>query len=780
MSATTADLYAAVSFGSPGSRVTRKIWAGETVRVWAEFFDQTGEYATAGSVSMRVRAPDGTTYSYSGTDLSSGGTGLLYRDVTVSAAGTWLVRVACVSPQAAVYERTLDVLSSGIAADTIPPPDVADDTGGFLLVGTRDQAIATDIPDAVAWVGTAVGSAFGDGGGALYRNAETEPQHAAKFQSADGRWWEADLQSASAALVGADAVHLLAHVPPERHAEILDGISTWDAAPALRAALAEAISSNRRVLVLPPGRICLASADPNTNVYAAKLSGVTGLRIVGAGDHLTTLWSAPDANLSSFSLSECEDVHLSDFTVDVQQENQSQHGYHGIRGEKLLRCSIRRVRILNSAGYGIGLQYDSEYVSRFQQLLLEDVYIKDSFGDGLDIKNGSSLNSDIVLRRVMVQDPGRGDPSDPITGVDCRGPVNVESSFVKYTHPGEAAHCGFRVRQDDATHGIGGQFTSFTNCRVDGPETGSSILGFGIYNAGVKLTGCHASHCSRGFQTSGSEEPHTRGIAIIGCSAENCGAAFEIGGGSNNVRLIAPHARNCTGEGVRINSATATTIVAALIEDCYDGIRGLNDTDDVTVISSRVINCTRSYTFPIDASCSVFNSPEFAGNVDLWGASKAILLRLQQDGESGNYLSITNSDAPTLSAAGADENIPLVITSKGTGIVTFSAGTEVLRLRAKADSIQRLNITPDSSGGAVTLQAVSIDTDTSDTGRVLLCGSGTDGSVGLGTTTDKIGFFGAAAVAQPAVTGSRSGGAALQSLLSALHTLGLITNASEA
>ncbi|MFF7200532.1 hypothetical protein [Streptomyces sp. NPDC008141] len=47
----------------------------------------------------------------------------------------------------------------------------------------------------------------------------------------------------------------------------------------------------------------------------------------------------------------------------------------------------------------------------------------------------------------------------------------------------------------------------------------------------------------------------------------------------------------------------------------------------------------------------------------------------------------------------------------------------------------------------------------------------------LGTT---LGFYGSAAVAKPTVTGSRGGNAALDSLLSALATLGLITNSTSA
>jgi len=48
----------------------------------------------------------------------------------------------------------------------------------------------------------------------------------------------------------------------------------------------------------------------------------------------------------------------------------------------------------------------------------------------------------------------------------------------------------------------------------------------------------------------------------------------------------------------------------------------------------------------------------------------------------------------------------------------------------------------------------------------------------FGTPVDRFGLFGATPVAKPTVTGSRGASAALQSLLTALANLGLITDSS--
>jgi hypothetical protein len=57
---------------------------------------------------------------------------------------------------------------------------------------------------------------------------------------------------------------------------------------------------------------------------------------------------------------------------------------------------------------------------------------------------------------------------------------------------------------------------------------------------------------------------------------------------------------------------------------------------------------------------------------------------------------------------------------------------------------------------------------------------GTGMTVRIGAETGSIGFFDGAGVAQPEITGSRGGNAALQDLLDSLDSLGLILNSSTA
>lgn len=82
-----------------------------------------------------------------------------------------------------------------------------------------------------------------------------------------------------------------------------------------------------------------------------------------------------------------------------------------------------------------------------------------------------------------------------------------------------------------------------------------------------------------------------------------------------------------------------------------------------------------------------------------------------------------------------------------------------------------LVITPVNSGMLVRLTAIGVD---SDINVQLEAKAG--GAARLGATGNKVGFFGGAGVAKPVVSGSRSTTAALTSLISALASLGLITD----
>ena len=86
-------------------------------------------------------------------------------------------------------------------------------------------------------------------------------------------------------------------------------------------------------------------------------------------------------------------------------------------------------------------------------------------------------------------------------------------------------------------------------------------------------------------------------------------------------------------------------------------------------------------------------------------------------------------------------------------------------------------------GGVTVRSAGAIDMQIGVTSKTNITSSTTtieNTNVKLGSTGGNVGFYGATAAAKPAITGSRGGNAALASLLTALATLGLITDSTTA
>lgn len=90
-----------------------------------------------------------------------------------------------------------------------------------------------------------------------------------------------------------------------------------------------------------------------------------------------------------------------------------------------------------------------------------------------------------------------------------------------------------------------------------------------------------------------------------------------------------------------------------------------------------------------------------------------------------------------------------------------------------------------SANGTLSLQALTLSGNVAVGGTLDVTGTltafgyfGAGGNVGLGSGASTIGFYGATPAAKPTVTGGKGANAALTSLLSALATLGLITDSS--
>lgn len=133
----------------------------------------------------------------------------------------------------------------------------------------------------------------------------------------------------------------------------------------------------------------------------------------------------------------------------------------------------------------------------------------------------------------------------------------------------------------------------------------------------------------------------------------------------------------------------------------------------------------------------------------------------------------------TVGNTGQDESGPVLW--RGRRIVVKDGAIEFLGTDGGPPDL----ILKRSATGTLTLQAVSLTGNAAIAGTLDVTGTltafgffGAGGNVQLGSGASTIGFYGATPGAKPAVTGSKGANAALTSLLSALATLGLITDSS--
>lgn len=65
---------------------------GDLVKIQGTFTDTAGVPTNPTTATLRVHKPDGTLDIYTGAQLSSGGNGIKYVEITPALAGTWLYR----------------------------------------------------------------------------------------------------------------------------------------------------------------------------------------------------------------------------------------------------------------------------------------------------------------------------------------------------------------------------------------------------------------------------------------------------------------------------------------------------------------------------------------------------------------------------------------------------------------------------------------------------------------------------------------------------------------
>lgn len=87
---------------------------GQLIALSARFFNKRGKNTDPATVTLKVKAPDGTvsTYTYANGEVVRDEQGVYHRNVTVDAAGKWSYRFVATGGGQAAGEKTFIVARS--------------------------------------------------------------------------------------------------------------------------------------------------------------------------------------------------------------------------------------------------------------------------------------------------------------------------------------------------------------------------------------------------------------------------------------------------------------------------------------------------------------------------------------------------------------------------------------------------------------------------------------------------------------------------------------------
>jgi hypothetical protein len=180
--------------------------------------------------------------------------------------------------------------------------------------------------------------------------------------------------------------------------------SLVDAQPSISALCDIIIEDGPSTLQLPAG-ICalLTAAGPSSGIVMPA-----GLRMVGRGPDVTSIFAGDNLDVFLLQSIGTSDLTLQDFALYGNRQNQARfRGFHAIRygaqGVHTDNCQMINLRILGSAGYGIGLQSEE---SSFSNFVFSQIYIDETDSDGIDVKNRAQGNVDNRMTNITVNNIG--------------------------------------------------------------------------------------------------------------------------------------------------------------------------------------------------------------------------------------------------------------------------------------------------------------------------------------------------------------------------------------
>jgi hypothetical protein len=248
------------------------------------------------------------------------------------------------------------------------------------------------------------------------------------------------------------------------------GDNTTDDRTAMQAAI-DAAAATGGIVYIPPGTYDIGSAlDMKSNVH-----------IIGAGAGATVIEVDNGADDHAFdTVSAITDASLQRLTINGNRSQQtSTVRAHGVRaGGDLTRVLYRDLYIINTSGYGIGLQ-GATGNGLFDDVTIDNVRIVDPGTDGIDIKNREDASVGIKLSNIFVS--GQDQQADGgKAGIDLRGVCTATNIHIEMEGVASGTGILFRDGLPTDASGLGARGSSVTNFYVNGGNTTSTPQNVGV------------------------------------------------------------------------------------------------------------------------------------------------------------------------------------------------------------------------------------------------------------------------------------------------------------
>jgi hypothetical protein len=399
--------------------------------------------------------------------------------------------------------------------------------------------------------------------------------------------------------------------------------------------------------------------------YALSIADMSNVTLFGAGRELTKIRSANGSNVAPISLARANNITIRGITLDGNSDAQSQTGIHGIRCEDVDRLLLDDFGVINTMGYGIGLQDGTNTKIRIQNF-----YIANTRLDGTDFKNKDDLNDQIILENGVVENFGWA--QDGSAGLDLRGAATINNVHIKMAYTG----IGIRLRVDDiGNNGSGGKYTTISNVYIDGREIALTD-GIIIDNEYCQVTNVTMKNVMKTglWLTANANNCGMSNVTIKTTAAS--GQFVECSGNRNKFSNVSVIGNNNLGDAYRINGSENLFVNCSAV----DTLRGFRTTSGTG--RNSYVNCfCADVTTPYSSSALnfVINSPTFLVDQDLV-AGDSVQAKVEALNGSQNYILLSGAPAtadPAVSAAGVDTNIDLKLQPKGTGVVRFGGVTAI-------------------------------------------------------------------------------------------------------